>query len=1089
MGTPDLSAHAVNGLLSPISIRVLGQLSVGRPAEGRVAPLDSRTQARTLLALLAGSRDGVTRDELTNALWPNHDDHAARNRLHHTVHLARQCLAALTWSDEWVISDRNRLRLDPRVDCDAWHVQDAACSASLTEVDSLTLMQALELCQGEWAPDVDAGGLGQTIRRQIKEWHFALQHEAARRLGAEGDTPGLRRALERLLGLNGTDEWAHRKLMELDFEAGRYQAVLRRFQDLSHGLATEFGLRPSEPSAAIAERAAIRLSSDGSGGAGMEQPSPLLGRQPLVHELCAGLQAKGGLWNIHGLGGMGKTAFIHEVARRVGHAFKDGVFIINSDHRVPGAMARALQAFGLPPLAPADAASAVTAAVEQREALVVFDNLCESSELWPVLPLLARTAGCRVVAITKRPLGDGHSTPIALPPLSTPTADASWTLAQHSPAVAMFTVRRTIAQADTAESDHSSKWVRLVRALAGWPLAIDLAASRADTVTTSEILSEVESGMFLDWAATPAHPAGQAGVKPLRQALDDSHCRLSPQAQRLYAAMAVFPGAFSVEDLEPVAAAAGTAAGGDMACLLSELRCAGLLFHAQAESALQMPHPARVHARSLPYFASVRTAAAQVFLQHLAAQLSQGEVGHESPRYLQWMDQVFRLHDRAVASLPLAQSLGDEALLSLLLPLMRLWSVRLTRNNSSSWLKVGLAAALRQRDSRAEMIVRTHATRIYLVQADLEAALWWSQPLKDMAERHAADCEDSALALSAYLRSLHLARPSGDHLGMAKDWLCRWGDESTPGHYTILAALGRLQQEGSALDIGRVPEFDNLRARFSGSLVWVSLLLSSGHREPQVRLQVGEELLAISRTARSPLLGLRGLMFQASALDALGRYAQLQHVLHSWYRLACAQQDHPNAAAALAWRAEFAWRSGALADAARHLDEAGPLFATLRRPTFTTLLQCHQLVLSLLRDDVRGAVDIFLNIGRHGIGSLALEGVELAVESAALLAQALQELPVAKALVHALNRLNSSRHGSPVTRRFRQAHFGWAGPEAATPVPGAATADAPPITPEARATAPGALTARLDPWPEAKANILALMRSQQMRATKPPTPA
>jgi hypothetical protein len=115
--------------------------------------------------------------------------------------------------------------------------------------------------------------------------------------------------------------------------------------------------------------------------------------------------------------------------------------------------------------------------------------------------------------------------------------------------------------------------------------------------------------------------------------------------------------------------------------------------------------------------------------------------------------------------------------------------------------------------------------------------------------------------------------------------------------------------------------------------------------------------------------------------------------------------------------------------------------------------------------------------------------VELAVESAALLAQALQELPVAKALVHALNRLNSSRHGSPVTRRFRQAHFGWAGPEAVTPAPGAATADAPPMTPEAFSMAPGALTTRLDPWLEAKANMLALMRSLQMRATKPPTPA
>lgn len=1049
---------------------MLGQFRLEGNQSARAAHQEPRVHVRALLALLASSRSGFNRDELTNALWPSHDDDSARNRLHHTVHLARQSLGTLAWPDDWVLSDQGRVRLDPRVDCDVWHVQAAASSASLSELDSSTLLHALGLCRGEWAPDVDAGGLGQTIRRQIHEWHLSLQLEASRRLATDGDTPTRRDSLEKVLALSGTDEWAHRQLLELDHDAGRDHAVLRRFHSLSRSLATTLGLRPSEVICAIAIRSAGRLNQTSTSDSPVGLTSSLVGREPLLQGLCAQLQAKGGLWNVSGLGGMGKTALMREVVRRLGSSFKDGVHFIHCGEGPPDPMTRALQSFGLPVAEPVRLADAFAEAMAQRDALLVFDDLDASSEMASVLTLLPENLRTRVVAVTQLPLESDRFVQVAVRPLNRPVPDSSADLIRQSPAVTLFQLRRPSPPNGQAFDDEMAATARLVRILDGWPLAIVLAASKTDTMTVEEVLDEVEGGRFLDVSLSIFTTAGLKASQPLRLALDSSFAKLDPNSQRLYAALAVFPKAFSRDDVESIAFAVGMPAGADIDASVARLLAAGFLVRAGGDASLRMLKLARAHARSLTPFTAIRSLAEEAFIQRLSAALAVGAVGHESPRYLDWMEHVFRLGDSAVGSLALAQSQGDRALLCLLLPLVQSWSLRGTETAAHAWFTPGLDAAVRLGDWRAEMTLRIHATRVHLLHSNLKAALLWSRPLKNLADRCAAvDCELAALAITAYLRPVHQTRPSGEHLALAREWLLRLGGESMPGYHTVLAETGRLQIEASAAGAGQVGELDALRARFSGSLVWIHQLLSAATREPSIRLQVADELLSISRTARSPALGLRGLMFKASALDALGQYQDFQHVLHTWYRLAYDRNDHVSAASALTWRAEFAWRTGDLAEAKRHLNDARPLFEKLKHPALATILQFHELIAELLCGDLENGIDVFLRIGKPGIDALTLEGIEIATEASALLAKLTQEPSIFEALLQAMDRFSSVSNSSQAARLFRQRHFGW-------PVAPPATSDVP-----ASDASAASVDAQQSAWPDAKSNILALMRSLQVR--------
>ena len=119
---------------------------------------------RPLLAIAASSRQGVGRDEAIDALWPRHSDTGAQNRLHHTMHLVRRALGALAWHDEWITLNQGRVQLDPRIVCDAAQL-DTAALGPLDRLGNADLIEVIESCRGDWAPDVDAHAISSRRNR------------------------------------------------------------------------------------------------------------------------------------------------------------------------------------------------------------------------------------------------------------------------------------------------------------------------------------------------------------------------------------------------------------------------------------------------------------------------------------------------------------------------------------------------------------------------------------------------------------------------------------------------------------------------------------------------------------------------------------------------------------------------------------------------------------------------------------------------------------------------------------------------------------------------------------------------------------
>jgi DNA-binding SARP family transcriptional activator len=112
-------------LVHPLSVRLLGGLRLAGVREGDATGYESRHHVRAVLALAGSSSHGMLRDEMVELLWPNSRAEAARNRLYHTVHLARQALAVFAWDDEWLVVRNGRVLFDERVWCDVHELERA----------------------------------------------------------------------------------------------------------------------------------------------------------------------------------------------------------------------------------------------------------------------------------------------------------------------------------------------------------------------------------------------------------------------------------------------------------------------------------------------------------------------------------------------------------------------------------------------------------------------------------------------------------------------------------------------------------------------------------------------------------------------------------------------------------------------------------------------------------------------------------------------------------------------------------------------------------------------------------------------------
>jgi DNA-binding SARP family transcriptional activator len=231
---------------APIRLFCFGGVRVtlrSHPVEG-----GWRRKALELLAFLACQPEGLTREQVLTALWPEADPTKSGDRLRQCLRQVRQRLGASeegTMVADWV---DERLRLNESgIWSDVRAFEEALVDASSEAVQQRipALRRAVDLyggpfCEGhpyEWALPV----------QERLRWEFLeASADFAQLLAGMGKHQDALRVVDRAIEEDPLAEHLHRLAIEVEGKRGRATAAKARYERLRELLEEELGVQPSE---------------------------------------------------------------------------------------------------------------------------------------------------------------------------------------------------------------------------------------------------------------------------------------------------------------------------------------------------------------------------------------------------------------------------------------------------------------------------------------------------------------------------------------------------------------------------------------------------------------------------------------------------------------------------------------------------------------------------------------------------------------------------------------------------------------------------------------------------------------------------
>ena len=287
----------------------------------------------------------------------------------------------------------------------------------------------------------------------------------------------------------------------------------------------------------------------------------LIGRE---HELetLSGLVARHRAVTVLGPGGIGKTQFALELARRLAPEFPDGVWFFDLVPLAQGAeWLRALgAALGIPSADDCKLMGHILPVLQGRRALLVLDN-CDrvAPELGAlVIDVLRGTENLKVLSTSQAPLNFTGEQLLRLPPLALPASDPAHSSPAEIaavPAVEMLVTRaRAVQPGFHVTPSNAAAIVEICRHLDGMPLALELAAARFALLSPEQVLQRLDQ-RFQFLRGTVAGRDGRH--QNLRLLLEWSFSLLSAQEQQLLRWLGVFVQGWTMESAIELAALLG----------------------------------------------------------------------------------------------------------------------------------------------------------------------------------------------------------------------------------------------------------------------------------------------------------------------------------------------------------------------------------------------------------------------------------------------------------------------------------------------------------------------------------------------------
>jgi len=428
-----------------------------------------------------------------------------------------------------------------------------------------------------------------------------------------------------------------------------------------------------------------------------------------------------------------------------------------------------------------DAQASLAAHLAGKRILLVVDNFEQVVEAAPELAeLLQQCPGLRALVTSRVLLQVRGERAVPVAPLAVPV-DASYENVMVSPAGQLFIERAQECNPSFCLNDQSAPAIATIcRRLDGLPLALELAAAWADSLSVDAILAGLAQPLAFLTAGPRDLPPHQ---RTLHDAIAWSYGLLEPAAQRLFARLAVFVGGWDLEAATHVLGAFE----GDVARRLSELVRSSVVraFPSRTGLRYEMLETIREFARQRlgedPETALIRRRHADYYLA-----LSAGsEWGANFLRDAGWMVRVPPEEANLRGALTWALSGGDrEMALRLAAPLAYLCQIGGRHSEGRAVIVLARGHRTTPSATLAEIVAGYRLGEIERVSGNLAAARSIVQEMLEIAQelgdaRAVGYCLDLLRRTMRHLgrheeahrlqvRALQLFREAGDPSGIAR---------------------------------------------------------------------------------------------------------------------------------------------------------------------------------------------------------------------------------------------------------------------------------------------------------------------------------
>lgn len=506
------------------------------------------TRPHAALVYVAASGGFVRRAELADLLWPGLDDEHAYANL-------RQALQRLGHGGLGDLLGRDRIGLWLTCGCDLVGFRRAIAERRWSDA---VAGHAGSLLQGFEIDDADEFSAWLTSERTAvaEDWRRACR-ALLMEANAEGRGGDALRYADLLVRADPLDEQAVREAMQAAAADGDRLGVTRRYEELASLLRHECGVEPEAETRALHERLAAR-SPASTAVARTRRVEPtrlrllgerrgLIGREQALADLVERLrQREARLITLLGPGGIGKTALASALVAELRTAFPDGAVMVplegsEGPEAVAVAVARATEV-RVGPRAPVG--RQLVRALQARRMLLVLDGFeTFVGELACVDALLRGTRGLQLVVTSRVRLRHSAEVVFEVDPLATGAAgppEHPADLPAVSPAAQLF-LRASAGRLPlaTVRGFDLERVERVVEALGGHPLAIELAASWIDVLG----LGLLEDQLRTSWTPLSNDDVDRSPRRrDVRAVIEETWEQLAPDDRRVWMRLSVMPG-------------------------------------------------------------------------------------------------------------------------------------------------------------------------------------------------------------------------------------------------------------------------------------------------------------------------------------------------------------------------------------------------------------------------------------------------------------------------------------------------------------------------------------------------------------------